>query len=167
MVECGKQSVSRKALPPLATVIMDASTLGWGSHLEELEIRIFWSPEEQLFHISLLELRETRLALKAFLPSLCSQSVQILMDNTTVMWCIKNQGGLGLSLLCREALRLWSWAQDHQICVIANHLAGVLNVRADILSWRHLAHHRCLLHPEVVYYISQLWGTPQIDLFAV
>ncbi|KAJ1214845.1 hypothetical protein NDU88_002456 [Pleurodeles waltl] len=117
-------------LPPVATVITDASTLGWGAHLGDLEIKGLWSPEEQMFHINLLELRAVRLALKAFLPSLRGQSVQVLTDNTTTMWYINKQGGVGSYLLCREALRLWSWAKDHRICLIANHLAGVLNGRA-------------------------------------
>ncbi|KAJ1168845.1 hypothetical protein NDU88_000758 [Pleurodeles waltl] len=90
--------------PPVATVITDASTLGWGAHLGDLEIKGLWSPEEQIFHINLLELRAVRLALKAFLPSLRGQSVQVLTDNTTTMWYINKQGGVGSYLLCREAL---------------------------------------------------------------
>ncbi|KAJ1202338.1 hypothetical protein NDU88_006138 [Pleurodeles waltl] len=90
--------------PPVATVITDASTLGWGAHLGDLEIKGLWSPEEQMFHINLLELRAVRLALKAFLPSLRGQSVQVLTDNTTTMWYINKQGGVGSYLLCREAL---------------------------------------------------------------
>ncbi|KAJ1086510.1 hypothetical protein NDU88_006626 [Pleurodeles waltl] len=120
--------------PPMATVVTDDSTLGWGAHLGDLEVKGLWSPVEQRFHINLLELREVRLALKAFLPSIRGQSVQILTDNTTAMWYINKQGGVGSYILCREALRLWSWLQDHKICLVANHLAGVLNVRADVLS---------------------------------
>ncbi|KAJ1168361.1 hypothetical protein NDU88_000287 [Pleurodeles waltl] len=152
--------------PPVATVITDASTLGWGAHLGDLEIKGLWSPEEQMFHINLLELRAVRLALKAFLPSLRGQSVQVLTDNTTTMWYINKQGGVGSYLLCREALRLWSWAKDHQICLVANHLAGVLNVRADSLSRQFSADHEWRLHPDQVCLIFQMWGFPRIDLFA-
>ncbi|KAJ1173709.1 hypothetical protein NDU88_005535 [Pleurodeles waltl] len=105
---------------PVATVVTDASTLGWGAHLEDLEIKGRWSPVEQRFHINLLERQAIRLALKAFLPSLRGQSGQILTDNMTVMWYINKQGGVGSYLLCREALRLWSWARDHRLCVVAN-----------------------------------------------
>ncbi|KAJ1156603.1 hypothetical protein NDU88_009321 [Pleurodeles waltl] len=152
--------------PPVATVITDASTLGWGAHLGDLEIKGLWSPEEQIFHINLLELRAVRLALKAFLPSLRGQSVQVLTDNTTTMWYINKQGGVGSYLLCREALRLWSWAKDHRICLIANHLAGVLNVRADSLSRHFSADHEWRLHPDQVRLIFQKWGFPRVDLFA-
>ncbi|KAJ1112338.1 hypothetical protein NDU88_000606 [Pleurodeles waltl] len=152
--------------PPVATVITDASTLGWGANLGDLEIKGLWSPEEQRFHINLLELRAVRLALKAFLPSLRGQSVQVLTDNTTTMWYINKQGGVGSYLLCREALRLWSWAKDHQICLVANHLAGVLNVRADSLSRQFSADHEWRLHPDQVSLIFQMWGFPRIDLFA-
>ncbi|KAJ1176911.1 hypothetical protein NDU88_002178 [Pleurodeles waltl] len=152
--------------PPVATVISDASTLGWGAHLGDLEIKGLWSPAEQMLHINLLELRAVRLALKAFLPSLRGQSVQILTDNTTAMWYINKQGGVGSYLLCREALRLWSWAQDHQICLIAYHFAGVLNVRADGLSRHFSIDHEWRLHPDLVLHIFGMWGTPQVDLFA-
>ncbi|KAJ1135528.1 hypothetical protein NDU88_001967 [Pleurodeles waltl] len=152
--------------PPVATVISDASTLGWEAHLGDLEIKSRWSPVEQMLHINLLELRAVRLALKAFLPSLRGQSVQILTDNTTTMWYINKQGGVGSYLLCREALRLWCWAQDHQICLMANHLAGVLNVRADVLSRHFSLDHEWRLHPDVVLHIFEMWGTPQVDLFA-
>ncbi|KAJ1131499.1 hypothetical protein NDU88_009835 [Pleurodeles waltl] len=152
--------------PPVAMVITDASTLGWGAHLGDLEIKGLWSPEEQMFHINLLELRAVRLALKAFLPSLRGQSVQVLMDNTTTMWYINKQGGVGSYLLCREALRLWSWAKDHQIYLVANHLAGVLNVRADGLSRQFSADHEWRLHPDQARLIFQRWGFPRVDLFA-
>ena len=56
--------------PTVATVVTDASTLGWGAHLEDLEIRGLWSSEEQVFHINLLEPRVIHLALEAILPSI-------------------------------------------------------------------------------------------------
>ncbi|KAJ1165465.1 hypothetical protein NDU88_005893 [Pleurodeles waltl] len=152
--------------PPVATVVTDASTLGWGAHLGGLEVKGLWTPVEQRFHINLLELRAVRLALKAFLPSIRGQSVQILTDNTTAMWYINKQGGVGSYLLCREALRLWSWLQDHKICLVAHHLARALNLRADVLSRRSSVDHEWRLQPDLVLYIFQIWGYPQIDLFA-
>ncbi|KAJ1094268.1 hypothetical protein NDU88_007346 [Pleurodeles waltl] len=163
MVDCGRQSFPGRPFsqpPPVTSVITDASTLGWGVHLGDLEIKGLWSPVERMFHINLLKLRAVRLAHKAFLPSLRGLSVQVLTDNTTAMWYINKQGGVGSYLLCREALRLWSWAKDHQICLVANHLAGVLNVRADTLS------HEWCLHPDQVRQIFQMWGIPRIDRFA-
>ena len=72
--------------PPVIMVVTAASTLGLGVHLVHLEIRGLWSKEEQVFHINLLELWAILLALKAFLPYIHGQSVQILMDNTTLLW---------------------------------------------------------------------------------
>ncbi|KAJ1149391.1 hypothetical protein NDU88_002201 [Pleurodeles waltl] len=169
MVGCGRQPVARKAV--LAASASGHSCNGCfhsrvGSSSGDLEIKGCWSPVEQRFHINLLELRAIRLALKAFLPSLRSQSVQVLMDNTTAMWYINKQGGVGSYLLCREALRLWSWLQDHKICLVANHLAGVLNVRVDGLSRLISTDHEWRFHPDLVLYIFQMWGFPQIDLFA-
>ncbi|KAJ1083735.1 hypothetical protein NDU88_003890 [Pleurodeles waltl] len=100
------------------------------------------------------------------LPSLRGQSVQVLTDNTTAMWYINKQGGVGSDLLCREALRLWSLAQGHQIYRVANHLAGVQNVRADSLSRYFSAAREWHLHPDLILYIFRMWGFPQADLFA-
>ena len=63
---------------PEVTLVTDASTLGLGAHLGEMEIRGFWSPEEQSFHINLLELRAIQLALKAFVISLKGRPMQVL-----------------------------------------------------------------------------------------
>ncbi|KAJ1172079.1 hypothetical protein NDU88_003931 [Pleurodeles waltl] len=120
----------------------------------------------QTFRNNLLELRAIPLAVKAFLPSLRGQSVQVLTVNTTTMWYINKQGGVDSYLLFREALRLWSWAQDHQICLVANHLAGVLNVLADSLSRHFSADHEWRLHPDLVLHIFRVWGFPRIDEFA-
>ncbi|KAJ1114608.1 hypothetical protein NDU88_002843 [Pleurodeles waltl] len=93
----GKLSQGKPFSLPTAvtTVITDASTLEWGAHLGDLEIKGRWSPVEQMFHINLLELRAIRLALKALLPSLRGQSGQILTNNTSTMWYINKQGGVG------------------------------------------------------------------------
>ena len=55
-------------------------------------------------------------------------------DNTTDMWYCNKQGGVGSWPLCQEALRLWNWLQHQNIFLVAQQLAGSLNVRAGELS---------------------------------
>ena len=55
---------------PELMVVMDASLLGWGGHLGEVEIRELWSPAKTHFHINVLELWVIHLKQKAFLLSI-------------------------------------------------------------------------------------------------
>ncbi|KAJ1198714.1 hypothetical protein NDU88_002553 [Pleurodeles waltl] len=151
---------------PDLTVVTDASLLGWGGHLGEVEIRGHWFPAESGLHINLLELRAIRLALKAFLPVVKGKVVQVFTDNTTAMWYCNNQGGVGSWTLCQEALRLWTWLEQQGRTLVVQHLAGSLNARADELSRKCLEDHEWCLHPEVAQGLFQQWGEPWLDLFA-
>ena len=67
-------------------MVTDASLLGLGGHLGEVEIRGLWSPAEARLHINLLELRAINLAWKTFLSSIKERLVQVFTDNNTAMW---------------------------------------------------------------------------------
>ncbi|KAJ1202911.1 hypothetical protein NDU88_006706 [Pleurodeles waltl] len=147
-------------------VVTDASLLGWGGHLGEVEIRSHWSPVESGLHINLLELRVIRLALKAFLPVVKGKVVQVFTDNTTAMWYCNKQGGVGSWTLCQEALRLWTWLEQQGMTLVVQHLAGSLNARAHELSRKCLEDHEWCLHLEVAQGLIQQWREPWLDLFA-
>ncbi|KAJ1093251.1 hypothetical protein NDU88_006356 [Pleurodeles waltl] len=151
---------------PDLTVVTDASLLGWGCHLGEVEIRGHWSPAESGLHINLLALRAIWLALKAFLPVVKGKVVQVFTDNTTAMWYWNKQGGVGSWTLCQEALRLWTWLEQQGMTLVVQHLAGSLNARADKLSRKCLEDHEWCLHAEVAQGLFQQWGVPWLDLFA-
>ena len=87
---------------------MAASLLDCSGHLGEGEIRGLWTPAEARFHINLLELQGIRLTLKAFLPSIKGERVQVLTDYTIVMWYCNKQSVVWLLPLCQEALCLWN-----------------------------------------------------------
>ena len=67
--------------------------------------------------------------------------MQVSTDNATAMRYYNKQGGVGSWALCQEALRLWNWLEHQNIFLVAQHLAGSLNIRADELSCRCLEAH--------------------------
>ena len=98
---------------------------------------------EACLHINLLELGAIRLALKAFLPTIKGERVQVLTGNMTTMWYCKKQGDVGSWTLCQEALCLWKWLKPHGISLVAQHQGvGCLNARANKLGERCPADHK-------------------------
>ena len=69
-------------------MLTDASLLGWGGYMGEVEIRGL--------HSNLLQFRTICLVLKAFLPSIKGMLAQVLMYTTTDMWYCNKQGGGGV-----------------------------------------------------------------------
>ncbi|KAG6937400.1 ORF 3, partial [Chelydra serpentina] len=51
---------------PSLALTMDASSLGWGAHLQNLQTQGLWSEQELTLHINVRELRAVRLACQAF-----------------------------------------------------------------------------------------------------
>lgn len=149
---------------PDFTGVTDASLLGWGGQLGEVELRGLWSQTEAKLHINLLVLCVIRLALKAFLPSLKGRLVQVFTDNATAIWYCKKQGGVGLWTLCQEALHLWTYLEQLGNSLVVQHLVGSLSSRADKLNRQCLADHEWRLHLEVVQGLFQQWGVPWLDL---
>ena len=47
-------------------IFTDASSQGWGAHLENMTVSGNWTDQEKLLHINVLELKAVFLALKAF-----------------------------------------------------------------------------------------------------
>ncbi len=94
-----------------------------------------WSPQEQQLHSNLKELKAVLLALKALLPNFLDHRViQVVSDNTTVVWYINKQGGTKSRLLMRMTWELLLWCETQNIQTQAKHIAGILNVIADTLS---------------------------------
>ncbi|KAJ1114356.1 hypothetical protein NDU88_002594 [Pleurodeles waltl] len=152
--------------PPSQTIVTDASLLGWGAHMEHLRVQGEWSQRESLYHINLLELRAVHLALKAFLPSLRTETLLLQTDNVATMYYVNKQGGTRSRILSREAQTIWHWLLARNLSLVATHLPGIQNVQADALSRVMDENHEWVLHDDVVHSIFALWGTPSTDLFA-
>lgn len=152
---------------PSLFLYTDASTRGWGAHLDLHEAQGVWTQEESLLHINFLELEAVRRALLEFRLLIRDQDVLVHGDNTTCLAYLRHQGGTNsrsLSLLAEEILL---WCQTNQVRMSVQFVPGKLNALADILSrgdqvlpteWT-IAHN-------VLQRLWARWDRPLIDLFA-
>ena len=96
VVAGGKQCATRSTIHPLKhalQIFTDASSEGWGAHLDDHTARGTWSLPESKLHINHLELKAVFLALKEFRTLVCDKTVLIATDNTTVVTYINKEGG--------------------------------------------------------------------------
>ena len=75
--------ISLQVPPPSLLLFTDAPLSGWGAHLLDLTASRVWSQEERFLHINVLEMWAVVLALAAFFPQLCGQSVVLMSNNAT------------------------------------------------------------------------------------
>ena len=71
----------------------DASDIGWGAVMSNQKTRGSWSIEEKNLHINAKELLAVFFAIQIFLKSCSDITVKIMVDNTTAVCYINNQGG--------------------------------------------------------------------------
>lgn len=154
---------------PSVTVTTDASDTGWGAVYEgpdgESQTYGFWSLMQKTYGNNVRELLAGGYGLLSFADKLNGRTVELRMDNTTAVSYVKKMGGRK-DFLSSIAEDLWDWCIGRQITVIARHLAGKLNVKADALSRMSIDRTDWKLHPEVFHAVEQLWGPFDVDLFA-
>ncbi|KAJ1087084.1 hypothetical protein NDU88_000278 [Pleurodeles waltl] len=78
--------------PPVATVITDASTLGWGAHLGDLEIKGRWSPVEQVISYQSAGIAGDTFGSQG-LPPFPSRSVGSSLDGQHALDVVHQQAG--------------------------------------------------------------------------
>lgn len=161
------RGVPLAAVPSRREVVTtDASLGGWGAVWQCRTVRGCWDPQQQQWHINVLELQAVLLGLRHFLPHLSGLHVLVRTDNSTVVYYINHQGGTKSRRCLRVADQLLRWAHRHLLSLRAMYLPGVANTAADLLSrqgpdpggWR--------LHPAVVLTIWERFGRAEVDLFA-
>ena len=90
----------------------------------------------------------------------------ICSDSSTVVSYINNQGGT-TSHLCDIALEIWEFCISRKIVIVASHLSGISNSRADKLSRIQHSDHSYFLTQECFEDISETLFFPlKIDCFA-
>ena len=151
---------------PQVTMTTDSSTYMWGGHLEELEAQGVWSAEQQRLHINVLELLAVWNCLKKFVHRVRNKVVLVRSDNSTVVSYINRQGGTRSPRLCLWTWMMWQWCIQHQVQLLAVHLAGVNNRLADLLSRHRVQPTEWSLHRGVAQTVFNSLGRQTIDLFA-
>ena len=151
---------------PNIRIFTDASTQGWGAHMDGSTIQGTWSRTEQLLHINVLEMRAVRLALERLEVPPHSR-VLVASDNTTVVAYVNKQGGTHSRQLWLETSLLFELLSRLQSSLRARHIPGRLNVIADQLSREgQILPTEWSLRQDIVDSIFATWGHPHIDLFA-
>ena len=156
-------------VPPTPTVSLctDASTHGWGAHLEDQEVSGVWDSDMSDHHINELELRAVLLAIRHFAPALHNSTARLYCDNATAVAYIRREGGthaVTLSVLAEEIL---SECDHISLRLVPVHLPGVRNVRADALSRRGQAlPGEWEIQSPVLDTLFREWGQPLVDMFA-
>jgi hypothetical protein len=103
-------------------------------------------------------------ALKAF--QVRDKTVLVQTDNTTVICYINKAGGTKSPQLCQMTWDLFAWCRENKVTLQAVHIPGVKNLLADKLS-RHLCSPtEWEINNQVVHKLFQIWGKPDVDLFA-
>ena len=161
------QGTSIQTSLPELTLFTDASLVGWGAHLDNLQAQGTWSSSQSLLHINNLELLAVILALQEFQSTVQNKHVLLMTDNTTVIGNVKNQGGTHSWELYQLTIQLFQWLDQHQVTLTPRHIPGHLNVIADRLSRSHqVIHTEWSLAPAVTQTIWKVWGQPHVDMFA-
>ena len=151
---------------PDIVITTDASTLGWGAVLDKQSIGGQWTQSEACHHINYLELLATFLALKSFCKDMSKVHVRLRSDNTTTVAYLNSMGGMQ-SILCDTlAKEIWLWCIQKQLWLSASHVPGKDNIQADRASRHFDDNTEWMLHQDIFLSIEQLWGKPEIDLFA-
>ena len=144
----------------------DASSKGWGAHLDQSSTKGLWSDQEKRLHINVLELKAVSLALQSLKDQCQNQTVLVATDNTTVVAYINKQGGTHSAEMCALLWKIMTWCHHYHITLKARHIPGCLNVMADLSSSKQAQSIEWSLHPQVFKQICQKWFTPHVDLFA-
>ena len=151
---------------PETTVYTDASLSGWGVVHQDSSWSGTWTRSA---HINWLELRTVLIALQLLGQRLQNKVVKVMIDNTTAVSYIRNQGGTRSPALLKLVTRVWILANKWGITLVPEHIRGSHNVLADLASrseqvlpaewtlttqaWQWLQH-------------QSPWGPPTLELFA-
>ena len=148
----------------------DASGSGWGGTDGNVQIGGRWNEEEakraENNEINFLELKAIYLVLQSLCNDMSDIHIKIKSDNTTAVAYVNHMGGTKSPDCNKLAREIWQWAIQRNIWLSACHLPGVFNVIADDKSRNFDDHTEWMLNKDIFSKICEIFGTPEIDLFA-
>ncbi|CAK1550326.1 unnamed protein product [Leptosia nina] len=143
----------------------DASDVQWGALVNSKSVRGHWTPRQMTWHCNLKEMHAVIAAILSDPEALKDSKIILQSDSKTVVSYIKNEGGTKSKRLLAMTKELLALTDSLNIVLIPHHLPGMYNMEADHLSRNRKGGEWHLL-PEASREIFNLWGTPEIDLFA-
>ena len=145
----------------------DASTMGWGGHVDNLVVSGIWTEQESTMHINLLEMLAVWNSMRQLIKVLAGKQVMISTDNVTTVFYLRKQGGTKSKQLNDLAADIIQWMVSHGIQFKCKHVPGKLNVIADQLSRAgQILPTEWSLHPQLLERLWGVWEKPLVDLFA-
>ena len=151
---------------PSVTVRTDASLTGWGFQASDgFQGQGLWTPELAALHINARELSVPLLYLRQ-VPSVRDRAIMFSLDNQVAVRCINRQGSPRSLSLQSVAEALFVLAHSRRLCLKASFLPGRANVWADALSRHKASSVEWSLTPVAFQDLVDLFGLPQVDLFA-
>ena len=163
LLNLDKFPVKVEEKPASITLVTDASEYGWGAVRNNEETGGCWGTDD-VAHINVLELKAVLFGLKALCGSVRNETIKVYSDNSTTVSCVNRKGSAKED--CNEIARnIWLWCLEMDNKVIAMHIPGVENTRADfqsrkrrIVEWK--------LNSDIFKMLNEMWGPFDIDLFA-
>ena len=160
------QGVSLGLVLSRVVLTTDASLTGWGATCEGRSASGCWQGPLLQEHINFLELTAVLLALQSFETFLLGRHVLVRTDNVTTKYYINKQGGLRSPRLDGLAREITLWVHKRLLSLRAEHVPGLLNSGADLLSRGTPRYDDWSLNPQVATSIWDRFGLPTADLFA-
>jgi hypothetical protein len=150
-----------------ATLITDASDVGWGAILEagerHLEAQGYWGPHMAGQHIMVRETAGVRLGLREFLPRVQGKVVEVIVDNSATFYGTKNWVSRSPELMA-QLRKIFRLCDEWDIVVIPRLVKSAANP-ADSLS-RFQQDAEWGLSRRGFNLIEALYGPHTIDMFA-
>lgn len=150
---------------PVNYVVTDASNVQWGALVNNNALKGNWSPHQRKWHCNLKEMYAVIAAISSKASVLRDSTVILQTDNRTVVSYIKNEGGTKSQNLLELTKQLLALTDSLNVVLLPHHLPGLYNTEADHLSRNRNGSEWHLLH-EATTIVFNLWGTPDVDLFA-
>lgn len=160
------QSYARIDIPnPDITIYTDASHIGWGITDGITPSGGRWDENEKA-HINVLELKAIQIGILTYCKNRIFKHARIMSDNTTAITYINKKGGLKSSECNKIAKEIWLWCSSRELHVSAAHIPGKENLEADKNSRKFNDEIEWQLNPNLFKSICDMFGVPEIDLFA-
>ena len=150
---------------PQHVVFSDASRSGWGEVYGEIKTGGHWSSAEDELHINVLELLAAFYISSSLCHNLKDTHIRMMIDNQTAIAYINNMGGRKTT--CNNITRrIWEWCIERNIWLTAAYVTSKDNFVADEQSRIDHNNSEWELNNDIFKNIIDIWGSPEIDLFA-
>ena len=145
----------------------DASLSGWGGHVNGREINGHWTLRQQHLHINLLEMLALENVLRSCTATFVNKTLLVRMDNQVAIAYVNKLGGCRSKTLHMISMRIFAWAEKHNVRLRASYIPSALNYIADRASRESISDLDWQLNVERFKFICKnLKIKPAIDLFA-